>query len=662
MSLSKRPRAIIIAWLYALTFLPLTFSCGGGDDPTDPTDLISTEAPDTATISITGGTANLKGGVRVSIPNGALSQAITVSLTVKQSDPTVTDGQRMGLIFALGPDGTQFNSPVEIRLPYPESFSGAPTELLLFTNSLQGDLEALTSPQSTAGQYVSGRTTHFSPFWVSRRGLESASITVSREVVSLEAGETLQLGATVRNAAGGEIMDPEVDWTSVDTTVATINSKGTLNGKKVGSTTVVATAGTAADTVQVTVTQTVSTVTVTPTTATLESIGETVQLTAAVKDAYGNAVEGTTANWTSSTPGIAAVSGTGLVTAVANGTTQIIATAGTKTDTVNITVSQKAASVTLTPESADLTLIGDTATFKAAATDARANDINDATFTWSVSNGAAVTLVAGNADSARVVAKGNGTSSLTVQATRGDGTVADTSTVTVQAQVASVTITPVYAQVDAGGTTKFTVTAQDAGGNAFANPTVNFALTQAGVATVDSSGTATGVGVGQTSIIAQVAAAADTAALVVLDANSILSTAFAGGSYETQVTPGQVITVPVTFDMSRVSANGDLGTAVFELTFDPSVLQYDAVETQVAGLGIENLTSGKLTWAVVSTAPQGSPDLVLAIVTFTVKSGAPVGSTATLGLAFTEQPANTSYTEYSGSLVAVGGRLLVRSP
>ena len=73
-------------------------------------------------------------------------------------------------------------------------------------------------------------------------------------------------------------------------------------------------------------TPTVASVAVTPENPTLVSLGETVQLTASARDASGNTISGKTFTWSSSDAGIATVNASGLVTAVANGTTSVMAT------------------------------------------------------------------------------------------------------------------------------------------------------------------------------------------------------------------------------------------------------------------------------------------------------------------------------------------------
>ena len=71
---------------------------------------------------------------------------------------------------------------------------------------------------------------------------------------------------------------------------------------------------------------TVASVAVTPSTATLVSFGETVQLAATASDASGNAISGKTFTWSSSDENMATVSSSGEVAAVANGSVTITAT------------------------------------------------------------------------------------------------------------------------------------------------------------------------------------------------------------------------------------------------------------------------------------------------------------------------------------------------
>ena len=65
---------------------------------------------------------------------------------------------------------------------------------------------------------------------------------------------------------------------------------------------------------------TLTTIDVTPALVSLQSLDETVQLTAAVKDQNGQAMSDAAVAWASSDPAVGTVDDSGLVTAVANGT------------------------------------------------------------------------------------------------------------------------------------------------------------------------------------------------------------------------------------------------------------------------------------------------------------------------------------------------------
>jgi alpha-tubulin suppressor-like RCC1 family protein len=91
---------------------------------------------------------------------------------------------------------------------------------------------------------------------------------------------------------------------------------------------------------------TVASVQVTPISDTLVSLGETVQLTAAARDASGNMISGRAFTWSSSNVSVATVSASGLVTAVADGAATISAAADGKSGTATISVDQVAAELT----------------------------------------------------------------------------------------------------------------------------------------------------------------------------------------------------------------------------------------------------------------------------------------------------------------------------
>lgn len=131
----------------------------------------------------------------------------------------------------------------------------------------------------------------------------------------------------------------------------------------------------------------VASIDVTPALDTAVSIGETVTFTAVPKDSRGKTVSGVSVSWSSSAPSVAGVSGSGVATANANGAARIIASAGGRADSARLVVKQKAASLSLTPDSANLRQAGDTVTFRPGALDANGHPVADARPAWTVSDG-----------------------------------------------------------------------------------------------------------------------------------------------------------------------------------------------------------------------------------------------------------------------------------
>ena len=81
-----------------------------------------------------------------------------------------------------------------------------------------------------------------------------------------------------------------------------------------------------------------TTVMVSPATHELTALGETVQLTAEVRDQNARVMAGATVTWTSSASSVATVDAAGLVTAVGNGTATITASAGSASGSAAVTV------------------------------------------------------------------------------------------------------------------------------------------------------------------------------------------------------------------------------------------------------------------------------------------------------------------------------------
>src|SRR5437667_67697 len=163
-----------------------------------------------------------------------------------------------------------------------------------------------------------------------------ASVTVSPATASVQAGQTVQLAATPKDANGNPLSGRTVTWASSNSAVATVGGSGLVTGVTAGSATITATSegesGTSALTVTAPAPAPVASVTVTPAPASVPT-GQTVQLTATLKDANGNTLTGRTVAWASNNTAVATVTGSGMVSGVTAGTASIAATSETVTGT-----------------------------------------------------------------------------------------------------------------------------------------------------------------------------------------------------------------------------------------------------------------------------------------------------------------------------------------
>lgn len=134
-------------------------------------------------------------------------------------------------------------------------------------------------------------------------------------------------------------------------------------------------------------------VVVTPGAPTLEALGATVQLSATVRDAFGNELAGSTVAWASDDDAIVSVDAAGLATAEAVGSAQVTATlaGGGPTGGTTVTVEQVPAGVVVTPSDGQVA-VGATLQLSVAVTDANGNVLPAAPISWSSGDDAVATV------------------------------------------------------------------------------------------------------------------------------------------------------------------------------------------------------------------------------------------------------------------------------
>lgn len=169
-------------------------------------------------------------------------------------------------------------------------------------------------------------------------------------------GLTQQLSVQARDGAGNVIGSAPISFETGSQAVATVSTGGLITAQGDGKTNITARSGTVSNAVEVKVRRKIMTITVTPATRTLAPAGIQA-LTVQALDALAQEVAGPPApSFLSSNTAAATVSGTGVVTAVADGSATITATMvtvdGTRTATSEITVATQTI-----PATADVNLL-----------------------------------------------------------------------------------------------------------------------------------------------------------------------------------------------------------------------------------------------------------------------------------------------------------------
>ena len=236
-------------------------------------------------------------------------------------------------------------------------------------------------------------------------------------------GDTIQLSATVKDGKNQPVPGATVSWSSSNPSVVTVSASGLTIAHNNGTATLTATSGGASAAAAITVAQASAAIDIIPVSATLTAIGDTIQLSATVKDGKNQPVPGATVSWSSSNPSVVTVSPRGLVTARGNGTATIRVTSGAKSLTAVITVAQLTTTIEITPAVAPLIVVGQTLHLGATVRDPNNNLITDAGVSWASSNSSVATI----SPTGLVTAQGNGRTTIIASA----GGLSHTVTITV---------------------------------------------------------------------------------------------------------------------------------------------------------------------------------------------------------------------------------------
>src|SRR6184192_3849900 len=278
---------------------------------------------------------------------------LAVATIVVSCEHPVTDpGSSIAQLVVSPQNVTLQQNQAEDFLAVGFTATGDSAEIAVSWSATGGSIDSSSAGKRHYGHYTSATCGTFTVTATSHPGnvsmaasvtvtgcpLPVASVSVTPATATIGVGQTAQYAAITRDAFGNPLGGRTVTWSSSNPGVATVNGAGQATGVAVGSATLTATSEGKSGTAAILVTNVpVASVTVSPATASVPA-GQTVQLTATLKDANGNTLTGRTVTWSSDNTAVATVSGSGLVSSVAAGAATITATSEAKSGTSAITV------------------------------------------------------------------------------------------------------------------------------------------------------------------------------------------------------------------------------------------------------------------------------------------------------------------------------------
>ncbi|HEX6024448.1 MAG TPA: Ig-like domain-containing protein [Solirubrobacter sp.] len=326
-----------------------------------------------------------------------------------------------------------------------------------------------------------------------------ATIAVTPANGSAVLGQTAQLEAVARDAAGATIAGKTFEWRTSDPTIATVSATGLVTTAAVGKTIISASTDGITGSTEFTVTTVpVTSVTVQPGSVQL-TVGGTTQLVVSGSDAAGKSIATRTVQWSSDKPAVATVSSAGLVTAVGAGSATITATVDGVSGVAQVTVAlpppAPVASITVSLAEPSIST-GQTTQASAVLRDADGNILTGRTVTWSSDDAALATI----SSSGLVKAVAAGTATIVATAEEQTGLASITIVPAAPAPVASVSLSAPATSLTVGQTTQITVVVRDASGNVLSGRVVSWQSSNTAAATVSANGIVTAVANGSATI------------------------------------------------------------------------------------------------------------------------------------------------------------------
>jgi len=336
-------------------------------------------------------------------------------------------------------------------------------------------------------------------------GANTGTGTITQTVVSPQRDTSTALGlsrqftAQARDAANTNVAGT-FTWVSRAPSIVTVSSTGLATSVSNGSAYIVATeTGGTRDSALIVVQQRVATVSVTPGSRTLYA-GAGFTFTAQAVDGNNRPMATQPAfTWSSTVPSAATVNAsTGVVAAVAIGSTQIRATSGTFVGVSNLTVITLITRIDVSRDSAgavapdvfSLAALGFGRAYRAIAYDTAGIAMTGVSFTWLSTNNSVALLDTIQATRAHAIAAANGATAIQASAQGVTGA----ATLNVAQVLTAIDLQPTTLIVALGGTSSLLARGRDANGRFIAGGSFSYSSSAPAVATVGlTSGLVTGM-------------------------------------------------------------------------------------------------------------------------------------------------------------------------
>ncbi|HEX6587450.1 MAG TPA: LamG-like jellyroll fold domain-containing protein [Longimicrobiales bacterium] len=493
-------------------------------NPSDPTQATVTAAGNGSTLA------------HVSAGGGATDQATVVVQQVVTSAVALGAATRSGTVGQLLADSIRVEARDARGSPVPGAsvvwsvIAGGGTVTGVGITGADGRAAAAWRLGNVPGAnqvraIVAGSDTAF--FAATAAAGAATSLTITPGDTTLTSlGTTIAYTATLRDALAN-VVPGVVGWSTSAPAVATVSATGTVTPLANGNAAIVASSGTLADTVFVTIQQAAATITLSVDSLRFAALGATASVSATVRDASGAPVAAPRGITWESTTGAASVSVAGAdssqatVTSTANGSAVLRVRIGGLTDEASVVVQQVVSSASIVAGANQSGGVGATLpdSLRVEARDALGSPVPGAPVVWSVlSGGGSVSGSTTTGANGRAAVRWTLGTTLGTQQVRaivaGSDTLVFSATATAGA-AAMLTLTPVSATLNfVGDTTQLVALVQDAFGNTVP-AAITWSSTNEAVVSVGSTGVVTAVGAGSASVIAQAGTLADTSAITV---------------------------------------------------------------------------------------------------------------------------------------------------